>query len=287
MKRIVAAAPWIFVIIWSSGFAVAKYVLPVADPIYFLGIRLLVAAFILLLLTLALKQPTYLSRSELLASLAIGITLHGVYLAGVWYAIKLGAPSGLSSVITSMQPIFVAIVAVRILGEPLTRRQCIGLLIGLFGVILVVLPKLSSSSGFTAESLGLLFMALGGSTFATLLQKRVGQSIPLMIGTTYQFASAGVCLLLVALLQGKTHLHITHASVFAMAWAVFVTSIVSILLYLWLLNRGSAAKVSSLLYLVPPLAVLQSFVLFHEKVAPLGLCGIALTVFGVALVVRS
>lgn len=287
MKRLVAAAPWIFIVIWSSGFAVAKYVLPVADPIYFLGIRLLVAALILFLIALAFKQPIHLSRSDLLASLVIGVTLHGVYLAGVWYAIKLGAPSGLSSVITSMQPIFVAVLAIRILGEPLTRKQVGGLILGLIGVVLVVFPKLSSTSGFTASSLTLLFLALGGSTFATLLQKRIGHSIPLMIGTTYQFASAGVCLLLFALVQGKTHLHITHASVFAMAWAVFVTSIAAILLYLWLLNRGSAARVSSLLYLVPPIAVLQSFVLFHEKVAPIGLFGMALTVFGVALVVKS
>jgi drug/metabolite transporter (DMT)-like permease len=100
MKKLVGAAPWIFIIIWSSGFVVAKYGFEDADSLFFLAIRLLLAAAILLILTLALQQPTYLSRRDLAASLAIGISLHGFYLAGVWYAIELGAPAGLSSVIT-------------------------------------------------------------------------------------------------------------------------------------------------------------------------------------------
>lgn len=287
MKRIVAAAPWFFIVIWSSGFVVAKYAFSGADALYFLAIRLLLATAILLLLTIALKQPVHLSKEDLLVSIAIGIALHGLYLAGVWYAIELGAPSGLSSVITSMQPIIVSLVAVRLLGEPLTRRQMGGLFFGLSGVILVVLPKLSQSGGFTAESLAFLFLALAGSTIATLLQKKVGHSIPLMIGTTYQFAIAGLGLLLISIVRGKTRFEVTHTTVWAMVWAVLVTSIAAVLLLLWLLNRGSATKVSSLLYLVPPMAVLQAFLLFNEKVTLQMLIGILMTAAGVALVVRS
>lgn len=287
MKRIVAAAPWFFIVIWSSGFVVARYAFVGADALYFLSIRLLLAAAILFILTLALKQPIQLSRNDLLASLAIGIALHGLYLAGVWYAIELGAPSGLSSVITSMQPIIVSLVAVRLLGEPLSKRQVGGLLFGLTGVVLVVLPKLSKSGGFTAETLGFLFLALAGSTIATLLQKKIGHSIPLMIGTTYQFAIVGIGLLVISLIRGRTRLELTHTTVWAMAWAVLVTSLAAVLLLLWLLNRGSAAKVSSLLYLVPPMAVLQAFILFQEKVTLQMLIGIAMTAGGVALVVRS
>ena len=287
MKKLVGAAPWIFIIIWSSGFVVAKYGFEDADSLFFLAIRLLLAAAILLILTLALRQPTYLSRRDLAASLAIGISLHGFYLAGVWYAIELGAPAGLSSVITSMQPIVVSLLAVRLLGEPLTAKQVGGLLCGLVGVFLVVLPKLSKASGFTGESLGLLFAALAGSTIATLLQKKIGHSIPLMIGTTYQFAIAGFLLLIVSILRSRTHFELTVTSFWTMTWAVLVTSIAAILLLLWLLNRGSAAKVSSLLYLVPPMAVVQAFILFGEKVSWVGLVGIAMTAFGVALVIRS
>ena len=287
MKKLVGAAPWIFIVIWSSGFVVAKYGFEDADSLFFLAIRLLLAAAILLLLTLALRQPFRLSRQDLLASLAIGISLHGFYLAGVWYAIELGAPAGLSSVITSMQPIVVSLLAVRLLGEPLTRRQLGGLIFGLLGVVLVVYPKLSKAEGFTSESLGLLFAALAGSTIATLLQKKIGHSIPLMIGTTYQFAIVGVALLVISIVRGRTRFELTTTSFWTMTWAVLVTSIAAVLLLLWLLNKGSAAKVSSLLYLVPPMAVLQAFVLFGEKVSAVGVVGIAMTALGVALVIRS
>jgi drug/metabolite transporter (DMT)-like permease len=287
MKRLISAAPWIFIVIWSSGFVVAKFAFADADALYFLAIRLILAAIILFILTLALRQPIRLSRSDIKASLLIGLALHGLYLAGVWYAVELGAPAGLSSVITSMQPIIVSLLAVQILSEPLTRKQLSGLFFGLAGVFLVVLPKLSGTDGFTAESLAFLFMALAGSTIATLLQKKIGHSIPLMMGTTYQFTIAGIVLLLVSIMRGKTSIELTHTTVWTMAWAVLVTSIAAVLLLLWLLNKGSAAKVSSLLYLVPPMAVVQAFVLFDEKVSAVGIIGIAMTAMGVALVIRS
>ena len=287
MKKLVGAAPWIFIVIWSSGFVVAKYAFADADALFFLAIRLILAAGILFLLTAALRQPLKLSRADLRASLLIGISLHGLYLAGVWYAIELGAPAGLSSVITSMQPIIVSLLAVRLLGEPLTSKQLGGLFFGLLGVFLVVLPKLAKADGFTAESLAFLFMALVGSTMATLLQKKIGHAIPLMIGTTYQFAIAGIAMLLISIARGRTHFALTHTSFWTMTWAVLITSIAAVLLLLWLLNQGSAAKVSSLLYLVPPMAVLQAFVLFGEKVTVIGVIGIVMTALGVALVIRS
>jgi drug/metabolite transporter (DMT)-like permease len=287
VKRVVTAAPWIFIVIWSSGFVVAKYAFPSGDALYFLAIRLILATVILFLLTIALRQPLRLSRSEIYSSLAIGISLHGFYLAGVWYAIELGAPAGLSSVITSIQPVLVSLLAVRILMEPLTYRQIAGLVLGLAGVFLVVLPKLSKADGFTAESVGFLVMGLLGSTVATLLQKKIGHSIPLMMGTTYQFGIAAIILLIFSLATGRTYFELTATAVWAMLWAVLVTSIAAVLLLLWLLNHGSAAKVSSLLYLVPPMAVLQAFVLFGEKVNAQAVLGIVMTALGVALVLRS
>lgn len=287
VKKATAFAPWIFIVIWSSGFVVAKYAFADADSLYFLAIRLLLAAAILFLVAAVLRQPLKLSRGDLGASIGIGLCLHGFYLAGVWYAIELGAPSGLSSVITSMQPVLVSILAIRLLAEPITRKQLMGLLIGLSGVFLVVFPKLSESDGFTFESLGFLVIALLGSTAATLAQKKVGHAIPLLAGTIYQFAAAGVVLLTISILRGRTRIDLTANTFWAMAWAVLVTSIIAVLLLLWLLNRGSAAKVSSLLYLVPPMAALQAFILFGEKVNAQAAIGIAMTALGVALVITQ
>ena len=287
MKTLERYAPWVFVVIWSSGFVVAKYAFRSSDVIFFLSVRLLIAAGILALVTKALGHSLKLTRGDFLASLAIGIALHALYLGGVWEAIAQGSPSGIASVITSLQPVLVSLIAVRLLGEKLTRNQVVGLFLGLAGVILVLAPAFSRTGEMTVIALALLIAALSGSTSATLMQKKLGHSIPLLAGTTYQFLIAGVVLGIYSVASGKTSIDWNLESSLAMAWAVVVTSLIAILLLLWMLTRGSAARVSSLLYLVPPMTAIQAFILFGEKLNPQAIIGIAMTALGVALVQRS
>ena len=284
MKILERYAPGIFVIIWASGFIVAKYAFRSFDVIFFLSVRLLIAAVIMALITKTMKQSLRLSKGELLASIAIGIALHAIYLGGVWQAIAEGSPSGIASVITSLQPVLVSLIAVRLLGENLGKNQIAGLILGFLGVLLVLQPAFSRAGEMTFLALLLLITALSGSTSATILQKKLGRSIPLLAGTTYQFLIAGLILGIYSLATGKTSVEWNLESTLAMAWAVLVTSIIAVLLLLWMLTRGSAARVSSLLYLVPPMTAIQAFILFGEKLTPQAIFGIAMTALGVALV---
>lgn len=277
-------APAIFVVIWSSGFVVAKYAFQSSDVLFFLAIRLFIAALILAIVTKALGQSLKISRSDLIASAFIGICLHGIYLGGVWEAIAQGSPAGVASVVTSMQPILVSILAIFLLRERLTPLQLVGLFAGFAGVLLVLAPKMGKSGEMSSLALALLIAALIGSTTATLAQKKMGHSIPLLAGTTYQFFIAAIVMLSISLITGKTRMEWNTSSTLAMAWAVVVTSIIAILLLLWMLTRGSAARVSSLLYLVPPAAAIQAWVLFGEKLNPQAIVGIIATALGVALV---
>ena len=284
MKILERYAPGIFVFIWASGFVVAKYAFKNSDVLFFLSVRLLIAASILALITKALGQSLRLSRSDLLASLAIGVSLHALYLGGVWQAIAEGSPSGIASVITSMQPVLVSLIGIKLLKEKLTPKQVFGLFLGLAGVVLVLLPAFSRAGEMTVVALVLLLVALSGSTSATLMQKKLGHSIPLLAGTTYQFLIAGIVLGIYSLTTGKTSIAWNLESSLAMAWAVVVTSLIAILMLLWMLGRGSAARVSSLLYLIPPTTAVQAFILFGEKLSPQAIIGIAMTALGVALV---
>lgn len=284
MKLLERFAPWIFVVIWSSGFVVAKYAFNSSDVLFFLSVRLFIAAGILGILTLAFGQSLRLSRRDFLASLVIGLALHTLYLGGVWEAIAEGSPAGIASVITSMQPIFVSIIAIKLLNERISRNQSIGLALGFLGVILVLEPAFARSREMTWIALALLAIAVFGSTSATLMQKKIGHSIPLLAGTTYQFLISAIVLGIISLARNETSINWNLESILAMTWAVVVTSVIAILLLLWMLTRGSAARVSSLLYLVPPMAAVQAFVLFGEKLNPQAIIGIAMTTLGVALV---
>jgi drug/metabolite transporter (DMT)-like permease len=279
--------PWVFVLIWSSGFVVAKYAFEYSDVLYFLGVRLLIAGGILLLITVASGQSLKLTRNQILTSLALGLTLHAIYLGGVWEAIANGSPAGIASVVTSTQPILVSILAFIILKERLLRNQITGLVLGFVGVVLVLSPSFSAAGEMTVLALVLLIFGLSGSTSSTLIQKKYGESLPLLAGTTYQFLFAGILLTFISIVSGRTYLEWNLQTTLAMAWAILVTSIVAVIALLWMLQRGSAAKVSSLLYLVPPFTSLQAWVFFGEKLNAQAIIGIAMTALGVALVQRT
>lgn len=263
----------------------AKYGLPYADPFVFLSVRVLIAAALLLVLVRVMKMPILIGKSAIMRSSLIGFFLHACYLGGVFYAISQGLPAGVAAVVTSLQPVLVSLIAVKVLGERLRSTQVAGLLLGLVGVFLVLGPTLDShipTAGIVA-----IVVALIGSTSATLLQKKIGADIPLVAGTAYQYLFSGVVLGAIAIATRETNITWNLRFTAAFIWLLLVLSVGAILLLLWLLNTGSAASVSSLFYLVPPATAIEAFFLFGEKVNTQGFLGIGVTALGVWLVIRG
>jgi drug/metabolite transporter (DMT)-like permease len=283
--KVARLAPYIFVLLWSTGFIGAKYGLPYADPFIFLSVRVLIAGAILFIIALAMKMPVAIGVSAISRSALIGFFLHACYLGGVFYALSVGLSAGVAAVITSLQPVLVSVLAVKFLGERLRRVQVLGLLIGLTGVVLVLGPSFTAQiplSGIVAITVGLI-----GSTGATLLQKKLGSGIPLVSGTAYQYLASGAILAIAAFATGETSIQWSGTFILAFIWLIAVLSVGAVLLLLWLLNNSSAASVSSLLYLIPPATALEAYFLFGEKVNTQGLLGIGITALGVYLVISS
>ena len=278
-------APALFVLLWSTGFVGAKYGLPYADPFIFLSVRILIAAILLFALARILKMPVGIGRQAVARSGLIGFFLHACYLGGVFYAIAQGLPAGVAAVVTSLQPVLVSVFAVKVLGEQLRRTQIAGLLTGLVGVVLVLGPSIDAQ--IPTPAIIAILIALMGSTTATLLQKKLGADIPLISGTAYQYLFSGCVLGLIALATQETSITWNLRFTLAFVWLIVILSVGAILLLLWLLNTGSAAKVSSLFYLVPPATAIEAFFLFGEKVNTQGFLGIGITSLGVWLVMRS
>jgi drug/metabolite transporter (DMT)-like permease len=278
-------APVLFVLLWSTGFVGAKYGLPYADPFIFLSVRVLIAGLILFAVAVVMKSPIAIGVSAISRSSLIGFFLHACYLGGVFYSISKGLPAGVAAVVTSLQPVLVSLLAVRVLGEQLRFKQVVGLLLGLIGVVLVLGPSFEQDIPVSGV-IGIL-VALIGSTTATLLQKKIGADVPLIAGTAYQYVASGFVLALAAIATGGTRIEWSGQFIVAFVWLIAVLSVGAILLLLWLLNTGSAASVSSLLYLVPPATALEAFLLFGEKVNTQGFLGIGITALGVWLVIAN
>jgi len=278
-------APVLFVLLWSTGFVGAKYGLPFADPFIFLSVRVLIAALILFAIAAVMKSPIAIGASAITRSSVIGFFLHACYLGGVFYSISKGLPAGVAAVVTSLQPVLVSILAVKVLGEQLKTKQVVGLIFGLIGVVLVLGPSFEQDIPISGV-IGIL-VALIGSTAATLLQKKIGADVPLISGTAYQYLASGLVLGIAAIATGGTRIQWSGQFIVSFVWLIAVLSVGAILLLLWLLNTGSAASVSSLLYLVPPATALEAFFLFGEKVNTQGFLGIGITALGVWLVIAN
>jgi drug/metabolite transporter (DMT)-like permease len=278
-------APALFVLLWSTGFIGAKYGLPYADPFVFLSVRILLAALLLFALARALRMPVRIGRTAIARSGLIGFFLHACYLGGVFYSLSQGLPAGVAAVVTSLQPVLFSLIAVKVLGEQLRIRQVAGLFIGLVGVVMVLGPSIDAQ--IPSAAIIAILVALIGSTTATLLQKKLGADIPLISGTAYQYLFSGCVLGVIALATQETSITWSLRFTAAFVWLVLVLSVGAILLLLWLLNSGSAAKVSSLFYLVPPATAIEAFLLFGEKVNTQGFLGIGITALGVWLVMRG
>ena len=278
-------APYLFVFLWSTGFVGAKYGLPYADPFIFLSLRIFIAAGILFIAARIMHAQIALTRSEISKSALIGFFLHAFYLGGVFFAISKGVSAGVAAVITSLQPVFVSVLAVKVLGEKLRWSQFAGLVTGLIGVVLVLGPTFDSS--VSKVGIAAVFVALLGSTTATLMQKKFGAAIPMLAGTAYQYLAAGAVLGVAAIATGGTRIEFTPKFAAAFIWLIIALSVGAVLLLLRLLNNGSAATVSSLFYLVPPATALEAYLLFGEKVNTQGFLGIGITALGVWLVIRK
>ena len=290
MKALTRFTPVIFVLLWSTGFVGAKYILPYSDPFVFLTIRYALAMTTLLIVARVMKEPLKISRAQVIQSIKVGVFLQVVYIGGVFYAISLGVSAGVTSVLVSVQPILVSVLAVKFLNEKLGTRKIFGLILGFTGVLLLLLPKLFQGVfAFGYSGLGIVsgVLALLGTTTGYLLQKKGGSDIPFLPGTAVQFATATVLFALASTLFEEWKITTSFQFFLALSWIVFALSIGSIFLLFYLLKNDSASSVSSLYYLVPPLTAIQAYLFFRERITWIGLLGMGLAAIGTLLVTKS
>jgi len=283
--------PVVFVLIWSTGFVVAKYGLPYAPPLTFLSIRYALS-LLCFLVWIALARVSWPRGRQQWLHLAVsGMLIHAGYLGGVWVAIKLGMGSGLASLMVGLQPVLTALWVSTLASpgsgeEKVTQRQWLGLALGLGGLVLVVSRKFGSTQEVTAFTLAAITIALLSITVGTLYQKRFVQPADVRGANAVQIAAAFAVTLPLALFETEA-VSWTPQFMGALAWSVLVLTLGGSSLLYMLIQRGAATAVTSLLYLVPPCTALMAWLLFAEPITAVTVLGTAITAFGVSLVVRA
>ncbi len=274
----------LFVVLWSSAFVTAKLGVLEAEPLTFLGVRFALAAVFMALLATVVSAPWPRGLRAIGHAAVVGLLIHATYLGGVFIAISRGLPSGVAALIVSLQPLLTGALSGLLLDEPVTPRRWLGLGLGIVGTGLVLEQKLGV--GGDVWSVVSAAIALLAITLGTIYQKRFGAGMDLRTGTAVQYTVSAVVLLGVAAETETMHIVWTPLLIAVMAWMTLAISFGAITLYFMLIRRGAAARVASLMYLVPPLTALIAWPLFGETLGPLALVGMALAAIGVALANR-
>jgi drug/metabolite transporter (DMT)-like permease len=281
----IAAAPVLFVLLWSTGFIGARYGLPYIEPLTFLAVRM---AFVVLVMAAIaiIGRARVPNAREVQHALVAGSLVHGLYLGGVFTAISQGIPAGISALIPGLQPILTSTIANRFMGERVTGIQWFGLVLGLLGVVLVMHDReiilAGSLLGWIAS-----FLSLIGITLGTLYQKRYCGAIDWRTGNLVQYIGAAVLFALGAFAFETREIHWSGELIFALAWLVLVLSIAAVGLMYWLIRRSAATGFASLFYLVPAVTALFAFLLFGERLDGVSIFGMAICAGGVVLVNRG
>jgi len=281
-----AAAPAVFVLLWSTGFIGARLGLPHAEPFIFLAFRFFILAVLLSAAGMLWRAPWPSSWTQAGHLAVVGLLIHGGYLGGVFWAISIGTSAAVAALIVGIQPLLTAVAAGPYLGEKVSTRQWIGLLLGFAGIALVVGDDLVLDSGNGAGVIACI-VALCGITLGTLYQKRHGGNMDLRTGSAIQFAAAAMAMLTLTFVFEEGRVVWTGEFVFALGWLVVVLSIGAMSLLYLLIRQGAATKVASLFYLVPPVVAIEAYFLFGETMTLFEISGMLVAMTAVALVLRA
>ncbi|MBQ0755686.1 MAG: EamA family transporter [Amphritea sp.] len=285
-SRFARLVPLFFVLLWSTGFIGAKYALPYIEPFYLLFIRMLLTLAVFMGLALLYRSP-WPSLRQGGHQAVVGFLVHACYLGGVFAAIKWQMPAGITAIIVGLQPLLTALIGWQWLGERLRSLQWFGLLLGLLGVIAILLSGQNSETLIIRpEAIVAALLALVGISLGTLYQKRFGGQVDLLTGSIWQYLATAVVMGVLAFFFEERQIEWNLTLVLALGWLVFGLSISAILLLMFMIREGEAARVASYFYLVPPVTTLEAWILFGESLNWVQVAAIMVTVCGVYLVLK-
>ena len=276
---------FIFIVLWSSAFVTTKPIIDNSDPFAALAFRFFVVAFGFYIYSIYTKQKILTNSRNLLQSLFSGVLFHGVYLGGVFYSVSIGMPTGIAALIVTLQPILTNALAGKFLGEKVSFKQWIGVILGFIGAALV----LGFDIGLSLPIFGVIasFVALLAITTSTLWQKKISNNLPLSVSNMYQAIGGCSFQIIIILIFSEPYINFTSTFLIAMSHQIFLVSFGAFTILMFLIKNNSASKTVSIFFLIPPTTAIMAWIFLNEKLNNLDLVGFAVATFGVYIATRK
>lgn len=283
--KMIKVYPFIFIILWSSAFVTTKPIIDNSDPFAALAFRFFVVAFGFYIFSIYTKQKILTNTRNLFQSLFSGVLFHGVYLGGVFYSVSIGMPTGIAALIVTLQPILTNALAGKFLGEKVTFKQWIGVILGFIGAALI----LGFDIGSSLPVLGVIasFIALLAITASTLWQKKISNDLPLSVSNMYQAIGGCSLHIIIILIFSEPYINFTSTFLIAISHQVFLVSFGAFTILMYLIKNNSASKTVSIFFLIPPTTAIMAWLFLNEKLNNLDLIGFAVATLGVYIATRK
>jgi len=277
--------PFIFILLWSSAFITTKPIIDNSDPFSALAFRFLIVAFGFYLFSLFTKKKILISKKNFFESFLSGVLFHGFYLGGVFFSISRGMPTAIAALIVTLQPILTNALSGPILGEKVTYKQWLGVILGFIGAALV----LGFDIGSNIPSVGLIatLIALFAITTSTIWQKKLSNNLPLSVSNMYQ-AIGGCCFhLIIIILFANPEINFSKTFIIAMSHQIFLVSFGAFTILMFLIKHNSASKTVSIFFLIPPTSATMAWLFLGEILTLVDLVGFLITSIGVFIATRK
>ena len=277
--------PLLFILLWSSAFITTKPIIDNSDPFAALAFRFFFVAMGFYIFSLYSKQSIFINKKNLIEATLSGVLFHGLYLGGVFYSISIGMPTGIAALIVTLQPVLTNALSGPILGEKVTTKQWIGVLLGFIGAALV----LGLDIGSDIPLLGLIatLVALISITTSTIWQKKLSNNLPLSVSNFYQ--AVGGCLfhLLIIIFFAEPNIDFTKTFIMAMSHQIFLVSFGAFTILMFMIKKNSASKTVSIFFLIPATSAFMVWFFLNENLSNLDLLGFLITTIGVYIATRD
>ena len=277
--------PFLFILLWSSAFITTKPIVDNSDPFAALAFRFFFVAIGFYFFSIFQKQSIFVNKKNIFESIISGIFFHGFYLGGVFYSISIGMPTSIAALIVTLQPILTNILAVPLLGEKVTSKQWVGVLLGFFGATIV----LGIDVGKEIPQLGLIatIIALLAITLSTIWQKKISNNLSLSVNNFYQAIGGFLFHVLVIIFFAKPYIEFTKTFIIAMSHQIFLVSFGAFTILMFLIKKDSASKTVSIFFLIPATSALMAWFFLGENFTFIDLTGFLIASIGVYIATRD
>ena len=277
--------PFLFILLWSSAFITTKPIVDNSDPFAALAFRFFFVAIGFYFFSIFQKQSIFVNKKNILESIISGVFFHGFYLGGVFYSISIGMPTSIAALIVTLQPILTNILAVPLLGEKVTSKQWVGVLLGFFGATIV----LGIDVGKEIPQLGLIatIIALLAITLSTIWQKKISNNLSLSVNNFYQAIGGFLFHVLVIIFFAKPYIEFTKTFIIAMSHQIFLVSFGAFTILMFLIKKDSASKTVSIFFLIPATSALMAWFFLGENFTFIDLTGFFIASIGVYIATRD